>query len=378
MKLASTILLIILAGCSDRNPATSFTLSVPPLRPQTQTIESIGQWDGRIVVMTDKYDPKSQRFNRGVHELNTRRGLIVPVCVGKGLKPIAVSENTGECFALCRRGAEVVLLGRAKSDKARWTQRQLPGDIPSGEPLRLAAARDGMFLFSESYLWARSGTNDWRKWELKNLLGKEWKELPRAILAAGNALFIGYDKGEWGGAAYVVPIRSGEVSSPGREIAQFNVCAIEQDVEGKVWIAGGLSHLSMECAWLCVYSNGQMRTLIDQKGVDMQGQRVDVSNDDLLRRDTATEISGLAVSENGKPTLVAARLGVFEASAVKLTPVIKSDFDVSYDEKDYVVGSSPQGISIDRGGNIYVATRSLGVLMFSKAGDGYILKQLTF
>ena len=328
--------------------------------------------------MCDKYDPTSKRFTHSVHELNIRRGLIMPLHVGKGLTPIAVSENTTECFALCERGGEVILLGRDKSTNASWRQRQLPGDIPSSEPLRLLAARDAMFLFSESYLWARSGTYEWRRWELKDLLGQEWAALPRAILATVNAPFIGYDKGEWGGAAYVVPIKSGEVTSPVREIVKFNVCAIEQDAEGKVWIAGGLSHLSIERAWLYVYSEGQVQPLIDQGGEDEQSRRIDISNNPLRRWDTATEISGLTVSENGKPTLVAARLGVFDATAAKMPPLIKCDFFVRYPEKDYIVGSFPRGIRIDRGGNIYVATRSLGVLIFSKTEDGYRLEQLTF
>jgi hypothetical protein len=103
-----------------------------------------------------------------------------------------------------------------------------------------------------------------------------------------------------------------------------------------------------------------------------------VSSDALWHWETATEIRGATVGSDGKLLVVAARLGVFEVNRNGMKQLIKADFFTSYREERTSVGSFPHGIATDTGDNIYVATRSLGVLAFRRQDEGFLLKQIGF
>jgi hypothetical protein len=61
-----------------------------------------------------------------------------------------------------------------------------------------------------------------------------------------------------------------------------------------------------------------------------------------------------------------------------LSEKMATDLRVSYREALYWTGCSPVGIAIGNSGAFYVAMRSLGVLRFSRRGNGYDMAQLCF
>jgi len=379
--LTALVLLAVLAGCSKQNPSTSFMLKVPPLIPQGKLIESVARWDGRVVVVTDEYGNGEPRLSHRVFVVDAIAGALVPLRLGKGMTPVSVAENATACFAVCRRGTQQVLLTKNKQGAAGWVESELDFVIASGESVRLAAGYDRLLLVTETSLYERSRTKSWVKWSLKDVLGKDledWRILPSAILATDDGVIIGYNRGEWGGAAYAVSFPATGQSPTSEKIVQFPVRSIVQEVDGKIWIAGGLSHMGGQMAWLYQYSDGRIRPIIRQEDAGTDERSVAVSSDALWHWETATEISGATVGSDGKLLVVAARLGVFEVNRNGMKQLIKADFFTSYREERTSVGSFPHGIATDTGDNIYVATRSLGVLAFRRQDEGFLLKQIGF
>ena len=92
-------------------------------------------------------------------------------------------------------------------------------------------------------------------------------------------------------------------------------------------------------------------------------------------------MEGLAFSGDERPIVVFPQLGIFRLTPGGFTPLYQGTLAFSYEMRlwsiEVGVGSSPMGLVLSATGDIYVASRSLGV--FRCRNDSQrVLEQLTF
>lgn len=85
--------------------------------------------------------------------------------------------------------------------------------------------------------------------------------LPSAITVIKNELIIGYNRGEWGGAAYSIRIEKDGLVRKSKLLLSANICAIDQDSKGRIWIASGLSLMTLKKAGLHFYDGKRMEII---------------------------------------------------------------------------------------------------------------------
>ncbi|MCI5146356.1 MAG: hypothetical protein D3923_12715, partial [Candidatus Electrothrix sp. AR3] len=157
-----------------------------------------------------------------------------------------------------------------------------------------------------------------------------------------------------------------------------NVCAIDQDSKGRVWIASGLSHLGLRQAGLHYYDGKAVTEIILQNNIVLKkGESKNVVTTSLPK---STEFSGMIVNSNDEIVVVAAEIGLLSYTIGKSPKTLwEGNLYISYDMPTYGVGSFPQGI-VEKEKKLYVASRSLGVFLFEALGDGKYIptKQIVF
>jgi len=358
--------------------ADSLKLSVPPLVANQQLIDHISEWDGHITVMAEQYSSKSQISRKVFYYLDQKGKSIKPLIIKDGFEIVSLAENTTQSLALCLRQGKLFLLEKSRSISSQWAIHPLSIKADVGKDLKLAATDHIFFLVAPTHLWHSPDLKKWKKLQYSDILkdgwGEPWSEfsrLPEVVLASEDAIFLGFDRGEWGGAAHQIPLGRKGPTGNGKKIASFNVREIKQDPDGIVWIAGGLSHKASEAANLYRYTKGKITVVISQYGIG--GALPKKSEETLAELPASTDITGLAISKDGKPVILASRIGILEYSGGKFSSLIPSDFYSRYRS----FGSFPQGMLI-RNDDIYVGSRSLGVFEFKKKDGGYNFYQFTF
>jgi hypothetical protein len=92
-----------------------------------------------------------------------------------------------------------------------------------------------------------------------------------------------------------------------------------------------------------------------------------------------TSLTGLSLGKAERPTVILPTLGVFELAGDKFVRLYEGRLGFQYQTRPGSwVGSWPIGLAIGNTGDLYVASRSLGILVLRKDKDRYALKQLLF
>jgi len=377
------LLICLLAAIARAAYADSFQLSVPPLVPEQPLISSMEEWDGRLIVVTENWLNGVHAPKRNFHYVDLKEKLIKPLIIAAGYEIMALTEDKREALALCQQDGIFFIFKKFRNnDNNQWEKQQVNIQFEKDEEIRFAVNSNSYYLINGPYIWQSRNARQWEKIPLNKIIGErkevnKWPnwDSPRAILCTNDALFLGYNGGEWGGSAYVIPLNNYGLSGKGFRIGSFNVTSIKIDHNHNVWIAGGLSHLSGRYAFLFQYRNKKVTPIIDQKG--FEGRNLVIKNKEAKIELPLTEINGLAINNAGNPVIVASRIGVLEYSNGKISPVIAADLYITYTLPKHWVGSSPMGIVI-QDDDIYIASSSLGVLEFKKKVQGYELRQINF
>ena len=390
-------LLVFVAGavlfCCAHASADQFELKVPPLVGQ-RDIASIAFWDDRVVVVSEKYYSAERVKKYSFHYLDEEKEAIRPLVLKEGYNISAVAENGSFSFALCRKGNNLSLFRKKRGPGASWEIINLRDKIDLRWGAKLAVNKDSIFVVTPWELWysALSPTR-FRKVIVKSLFKgdreRSWlnrQNLPSAILATDDTLFLGYNVGEFGGAAYAVPLSKKGLSKTVLEIPEAGqVVGICKDAQGAVWIAGGCWHMGYHTAQLIRYSQGKSEVLVDQGAF---GKEVDKLNNQIKEAFPPLAIDAMTISSRGRPIIVASAFGEYTAGNIlefwdgRLQSLVSANFSMTFrGELDSKLAvntiSFPIGIVV-AGDNIYVAEYRLGVLKFIKNGERMEMHQFTF
>jgi hypothetical protein len=376
----SLVLLFLSLGfLSQLSVAGELALTVPPLVTEQPILESIFRIGDIIIVSTEKYDRKNDKLSYSYWQLDEQKNQWIPLVNNAGDHAIAVSENGDSDVIAFSRGDRIEL------KFVNQPERSIDLKRPSKSSFRMSAHGDYLFLVFVDRIAQISRNGKIRQISLKDMLPelrnsyatKRLIDLPRAIAATKNELLLGYDKGEFGGYFYSIEIEKKGLAANAKLLMSENVSAIDQDSEGRLWIAGSL--LYEECG-LYSYDGKTMSPVVSESNLENEKERV---NGDLIIFDNSPRFEGVIINSNDEAVFIYSDAGLFSYTPGKpLTNLWEGNLDIEYrmpNEPNVIIISGPQGI-VEKGKVLYLAERSLGVICFEKIADGkYVpVKQITF
>jgi hypothetical protein len=233
-----------------------------------------------------------------------------------------------------------------------------------------------MAVVSENTIFLMSASSNVQAVSIPIRIKMPPRSLPSALLLSNDVLLMAYDNGEFGGGLYRIDLKRPD-KVPTRVIDD-NVQALARTKSGVIWAAGGLSHLrSVSGILYRIDSNGvKVVAAISGHVSGPRGEKIDKKSG--ARFPGLTNVSGLALGKEDRPTVVLPAFGVFELSREGFVALYKGPLSFFYKTPDAGVGSDPVGLAISKSGEIYVASRSLGIFVLRKDNNRYNLKQLLF
>jgi len=352
------------------NASSALDLAVPPTIPEQPQLNAIHLWNGTLVARADSYDETEASWRFSYYLVDPLRGLSrlrVEGCE----KIQSVAETSQTVFVLCVDSHESVLMSLQKHMGSQWERHPLRTHLRGDEIL--VASRSHLTLISTAKISWLTSNGDW----VETVLAQPPLQItntasPQYGLLTDSYLYLGYDQGEFGGALLAIPFNpdSTRPFGPSKQLSSMNVNTILQDRAGKVWVTGGLAHMGSKWADIAEISNGTLTTLLR----DHPGESTRQSTGPL-RLPKRSDVAGACVTPAGQVLVVAPNAGVLAVSD-KLTIVIGEDLRVSYEMGDYKVGSSPVGMICPEDKTILIATRSTGVIEFTRTtSTGYRTRQ---
>ena len=335
----------------------------PPEIPEQPFIRNIHNWGDAVAVVTESYVPEKHTYRYSLGIVYDKAEHIAPFnelnC--GSYDDIAYSQELGKVLA-CSDGQ----LSRIyRFIEGSW--KPISGALP-GDNFRIAVDRERIAAVANDTLFLISG------FSRRTLLRVHFKvetphQAPAALILQGRAVVLGYDSGEFGGGLYRLELDSASRSA--KLLKSGNIRALDATSSGDIWVADGLAHMTMERGALYRLNGDRLETVASISGSMMSRDEEKVLEKSGILFPGVTEISGLTLNRSDRPVVAFPEFGVFELVGGKFVGLIETPMEFSYSMPGYGVTSRPEGLVIGKFGDIYIATRSLGVLIFHKSDGRY-------
>ena len=358
MKISRWVLSLIVL----RSVVAAGAVLTPPDIPEQPLIRNIYNWGDAVAVVTDNYDPANHtvRYSLGIVDDKTERIAPFRELNCGSYDDMAYSEELGKVLA-CSNGRQSRIY---RFIEGSW--KPISGALP-GEDFRIAVDRERIAAVANDTLFLISGYAKRRLARVQFKVGTP-HHAPAALILREHAVVLGYDSGEFGGGLYRL-----ELDSPSHSVKLLksgNMRALNATSSGEIWVADGLAHMTMERAALYRLNGDRLETVASISGSVTSGDEWRVLEKSGIPFPGVTDISGLALASD-RPVVAFPEFGVFELVNGKFVGLIETSMEFSYSRPGYNVTSRPEGLVIGKSGDIYIATRSLGVLIFHKTDGRY-------
>ncbi len=357
---------------------SALELSVPPLKPQKILINSIAEFNNSIIVRTNSLSEKKK--GSSLWKLNHHTKVIVPYLDKNNNKVIAIFKNKNNLQVYASKKGNFVFLNYLDNEKRNVILR-----IVEDQVFKLAVNRKFTYLiFKDKIILIYNKII--KKIKLPTLDIFSRNNLPSSIAISETNLFLGYNNGEWGGALYKLPIGvAGEFMKNrniiGKNILGENIDTIKLDIKDNLWVTTSLAHLAGVSSGLYKYNNIKIETIIKQNGLSI-GKKTKFKSTGNISLPKLTTINGMTVRKDNNIIFVAPSVGVLSVNkSLNLSYLWRGNLYFSYEESQKIVndskeevikfsvGSRPEGIVIKKK-KMFIASRSLGVLEFSRKNNG--------
>ena len=362
------------AGRGSRGAA----IATPPAIRQQPLIRAIHNWGGEVAVITEPWISSAKGSIYSLATVDPGGSRIVPFR--------AISCDSYDDVGYSEQIGKIVVCGR--SDGARLYRQTPQGWMPLsdavlGKEFRCAVDRNRIALISDEavYLFSMGSSKPSSRISIgfKKLPGDfTGPMVPAAALLSETSILLGYDEGEFGGALYRVNFS--QPTTPVK-LLDDNVKFLARSPSGAVWAGAGLGHLGGEHAALYRIDGPEPRVVASVSGYLMEnGPRI--SEKSGAEFPALTTLNGLAFGDSDRPIVVFPQLGVFEYGDDRFNARYNGSLSFEYQDSlrglRIAVLSLPVGVVAAGPGDLYVATRSLGVLRIRDRGQAASIKQLTF
>ena len=356
------------------------TVLTPPDIPEQSLIRTIYEWGDQIAVITETYQlaERTPIYELYVVDQATLRVSPVRVPGCDTYHDVAYGAGPGRLL-LCGAGTSALVYGMSG---ASWTPVSEP---MQGPEFRFTVDGNRIAVVSESSVFLMSATSSSPPASIPLRMKFSPHMFPSALLLANDVLLMALDVGEFGGGLYRMELKQPD-KAPARLI-RGNVHALARTKSGVVWAAGGLSHLASVSAALYRISGDRLEVVAAIGGFAGGPRFEGPPRADKITEKAGvpfpglTNLTGLSLGREERPTVIFPSLGVFELAGDRFVRLYEGGLWFNYvtDPKTGSrAGSSPVGLAIGKAGEIYVASRSLGIFVLRKDDNRYKLKQLLF
>jgi hypothetical protein len=354
------------------------TVLTPPDIPKQPFTRTICEWGDQIAVITETYqrEEKTPIFDLYVVDQATSRVSPVRVPGCDTYYDVAYGAGPGKLL-LCGDGKSARVYAMRG---ASWTPVSEP---MQGPEFRFAVDGDRIAVVSESSVFLMSAASGRQPANLPHQMEFSAHRFPSAMLLADDVLLMALDIGEFGGGLYRLDLKQPD-KAPARLI-RGNVSALARARSGAIWAAGGLSHMGGVSAALYRIQGSRLEVVAAIEGRPggprYQGPPLPerITSKTGVPFPALTNLTGLSLRGEERPTVIFPRLGVFELAEDRFVRLYEGSLGFSYRAgPNSWAGSWPQGLAIGKAGEIYVASRSLGIFVLRMDDNRYKLKQLLF
>jgi hypothetical protein len=230
--------------------ASLFTRNQPPVR-------RVFEWDGQVVVESN--DGLVGEFSR-YFSLDVEKGVAAPITF-PGAEAVLGFKGKGQALALCRGKADLFLLARQGEG---WARQDLPEEIRvASDPPILCADADSVVLLGNQKAFWRKGAG----WESVPFAkrpgsrpGDEMGWVLNHALLAKEKVYLGFDRGEWGGDLLALDLKTGAWEQPPLASGGgWPVRDLKLGPGETVWAVEGLAHLGVRHGKLNVFDGNEWK-----------------------------------------------------------------------------------------------------------------------
>ncbi|NUO53920.1 MAG: hypothetical protein HOV80_34175 [Polyangiaceae bacterium] len=295
--------------------------------------EGLERWDGSIVVRVAP--PRRLDLAARTSRPVTIEGAAAVLDLATYKKqPVALVKTGDERWLAIKEG------GSFKRVELPAAFRSAKSKNPPGDPR--IAADDNEIVLQHGTMLQRYDGNAWSAVSITGI-----KDSPStmgvfasSLLLHRGALWLAFDRGEWGGALYSVDLASGKARK--EDGPDLPVRDIEVDGQGALWVVRGLAHLGLREGDLRVLSNGAWK-LVASSEDDTKAPASKIAE---------TAFDAVAFDAEGKPIMLTGNKGLLRQQGSAWVPLLRD-----WPEFVYV-----QDLEIE-GDKIVIATYDAGILL---------------
>ena len=334
------------------------------LKVEQPLLKDLFLWGNQIIAEKDR--STTDKFYYCDPQLNKLTRLQI-----KGnpeISHLAVSKSF--LFAIVKNQDDFDILSKEKNNNY-WATDKLFEEFNLNDNAKFVATDNLLVLVTAERIYYKVFNSTWKYVEIDKLFDRKSSMLlresaPQHCLLTNRSLYLGYNYGEWSGALIEIPFRIGKevVFQKGKRIIRDNIVAMSYFKDSTLWFATGLAHMGVAKSGIYKYEDNKLHQILWTKS--------------SLSLKKESDLSAFYLSNLGIPFFVASELGVFKIEHDSLKQVIEKDLYISYPMKNYTVGSLPEAMFVDNDNNIFIASRSLGVFVYSRNNNSYKFSQLTF
>jgi len=351
--------------------AAAGAIATPPTISQQPLIRTIYNWGDDVAVITDKWMPSKARAIYSLATVDARSSQIIPFRAINcdSYDDIAYSSQFGK-IVVCGRGDAAQLY---QLTERGWTKFSEP---IQGKEFRCTIEGDRIAAISDTALYLFSSST---KPSLRiSIAIPDFTVANARALLTEQSVLIAYDHGEFGGALYHVDLSQ---STTPTKLLDDNVKYLARSPSGAIWAAAGLGHLGYEHGALYRVQGPNAETVASVSGDIMTGESK-IREKSGVQFPGLTSVSGLAFGDTDRAIVVFPELGVFELDDNGFSARYRGSLTFTYDDSlrglRFIAQSGPVGVVTTTSGDLYVASRSLGVFWIRGNGQAASIKQVTF
>jgi hypothetical protein len=352
--------------------AAASAIATPPAIPQQPLIRTIYNWGDDVAVITDKWMPSKERRIYSLATVDRRNSRIIPFHTINcdSYDDIGYSTQLGK-IVVCGRGDGAQLYQLTEQGWTRFAEPIL------GKEFRCAVEGDRIAVISDAavYLFSTSST----KPSLRiSIAIPDFAVAQATALLTKDSILIAYAHGEFGGALYRVDLSQ---SATPTKLLDDNVKFLARSPSGAIWAASGIGHMGYEHGAMYRVDGPKPETVASVSG-DVTTGVAKIGKTSGVEFPGLTEVAGLAFGDSDRPIVVFPQLGVFELGDDRFNARYRGSLFFTYRDSlgsiRIFVGSAPVGVVTGSSGELYVASRSLGVFWIRREGQPASIKQLIF
>lgn len=217
-------------------------LQKPFERNQPQ-IKQIFEWNKKVIVEAG-----------GIfYKLDINTATAKPIFCPGDRQLVSLTSKGEQDLALCKDLRGYYLFSYSGKD---WDILNTPKDLNLLTYSSIFIAdKHSMVFLSEKFIFKKSDS-DWEKISISQAFKSFSNLLAERYLLFENNLYIGHDKGEWGGGLVCLDITTGKskiISEQKEESLGTPIRDLKIDPSGKLWIVEGLAHLGISNGTISMY-----------------------------------------------------------------------------------------------------------------------------